>query len=133
MLLKILGYSVVISLIFCVYLIVRKHQALKNSEQFAGTVVGHARSGSKGSTYALTVEYRDGNSVNHVFTAPGSSNPPARPIGAKVVVFEHRDGSTPDVLVFESVYLGLWIWLCVGLSVLGCFLAPLVLNFLYRP
>jgi hypothetical protein len=133
MILRILGYAVAVSLVFCIHFIIRKHKALKNSDQFEGTVIGYEpHRGSKGTTYALRIEYRDQQSRAQVFTASGASSPPARPIGAKVLVFQHRDGGRPDILVFESVYLGLWIWFCFGMCVIGCLMAPYVLDAVYK-
>jgi hypothetical protein len=133
MVLKFIGGLIVLSLIPCVYLMVRKHQELKNSDQFEGTVIGHVpHSGGKSTTYGLKVQYLNQNETLTEFEASVASSPPARPIGAKVIVFQHRSGSAPDILVFESVYLLYWIWFCVGLCVAGCFLAPWVMNLLYR-
>jgi hypothetical protein len=132
MILKLLGYTVSFSLFFCIYFMVRKHSELKNSDQFEGSVIGYEASrGSKGTTYALKIQYKDQNSNTQEFTASGGSSPPSRPIGATVRVFQHRDGSKPDILVFESVYLGLWIWFCVGLCVSGCLIAPYFLSTVY--
>lgn len=132
--LKIIGYLISFSLIFCLYFIFKKHEALRNSDQYEGTVVGlEPRTGSKGErTYALRVEYADRNDMTHTFVTSGASSPPARPVGAKVRVFQHRDGSKPDILVFESVYLGFWIWFCVGIAVTGCLVAPFVLKAIYE-
>ena len=134
MALKIVGYTVALSLIFCIHFILKKHRELKNSDQFTGSVIGyerHNRSGRRGSTYALKIEYKNTNSISQVFIAAGASSPPALPLGAKVRVFQHRDGSNPDVLIFQSVYLGLWIWFCIGVCVLGCLCAPYLLNVIY--
>ncbi len=132
--LKILGGLIVFSLVFCLYFIFKKHTKLKNSAQFEGVVVGlePSRDSDGKTTYALKIEYRDDHAVAHQFTASGASSPPARPIGAKVLVFQPFDGSKPDILVFESIYLALWIWLCVGICITGCFAAPYVLAAIYR-
>lgn len=132
MALKILSYTIVLSLFFCVYFIYKKHLTLKNSDRFEGRVVGYESvRGTKGVTYALRVEYQDADYANHTFTASGATSPPAKPIGAKVVVFQPRDASDPNILVFESLYLGLWIWFCLGICVFGCVFAPYILNLVY--
>jgi hypothetical protein len=89
MVLRLLGYTIACSLVFCVYFIIQKHLALKNSDQFEGSVIGcESRRGRKGKrTYALKIQYTDRESQVKVFTASGASSPPARSIGAKVLVF----------------------------------------------
>jgi len=128
-----LGYVITLSLVFCVYLMGRKHIALQKARQYEGTVIGYeSRPGNKGTTYSLKVEYQDSESQRHTFIARGSSNPPARAVGAKVTVFQHATpGVTPDILVFEDLYLGYWIWLCLGVCVAGCLVSPFVLKWLY--
>lgn len=132
MILKVLGYLVVASLIPCVYLMVKKHFALREAEQCAGFVTGHeARRGSKGgNVYALKIEYKDAAGVVHKFSTSSASNPPARKIGTEVVVFHHATGR-PDVMVFEHLFLGYWLWLSIGLTVLGCFVLPPILQMIY--
>ena len=133
MILKLLGYVVVLSLVGCVYLTVRKHVSLGSAEQFRGTVTRHvARRGSKGRTvYALEVEYRNQIGTIRRFESRNASSPAERPIGAEVAVFEHPDGASQDLLVFSELYLGYWIWFCVGLFVAGCLAAPMLLRLIY--
>jgi len=134
MILKYLGWAIALSLVLCIYFILKKHQALKNADHFPGKVVGYeTRSGVDGptTTYALKIKYYDALGISHQFVAPGASQPPSRPIGADVMVFQPRDGEPPAVLIFQSLYLGLWIWLCAGIGVLGCMLAPTILKYLY--
>ena len=132
MILKYLGWAIALSLVFCIYFILKKHQTLKNADHFPGKVIGYeTHSGNKGPSYALKIQYHDAAGISHQFVAPGASSPPSRPIGAEEMVFQPRDGEPPAVLIFQSLYLGLWIWLCAGIGVLGCMLAPTILKYLY--
>lgn len=133
MILKLIGFVVALSLVPCIYLAFKKHLALKNAEQCQGKVISHIPSrSSKGRTnYKLQIEYTDrAGAINH-FTTSSASSPPSRDVGDEVVVFKHASGSAPDVLVFEELYLGYWMWFCVALCVVGCFAAPMVLRFVY--
>jgi hypothetical protein len=127
------GYALALSLVFCVHLVLRKHRALRGAEQCQGSVIAHVRrtGGRGGPSYALKIGYRDKQSISHDFTTRNASNPPSRAVGAKVTVFHYPDGSAPDVLVFEDLYLWYWIWFCLGAFALGCLVAPRVLNILY--
>lgn len=134
MILKIIGWVAVVSLVACVYFAFRKHYELTHSDQFEGTVTGYkaVKGGRNNSTtYALEIEYKDKEASSHTFVASGSSNPPARAIGAKVIVFQHLDGTKPDVLIFESTYFGLWLWLCLGIFAAGCLAGPVLLKAIY--
>ncbi len=135
MFLKLLGYVIALSLLACVYLVLKKHASLKSSTQHEGKVIDYVRRpGSRGgSVFALKVEYRDGQGVVRHFVAGGASNPPARAINDPVTVFEHPDGSDPDLLVFENLYLLYWIWFCLGVAAAGCLAAPAILRLLYHP
>jgi hypothetical protein len=135
MFLKVLGSIVALSLIACVYLVLRKHAALKRAEQFDGVVVEHvARRGSKGGrTYALAIEFRDHRGTPSRLVTSTSSNPASREIGEHVVVFKHSEGGRPEVLIFQELYLFYWIWFCLALCVAGTFAAPRVLDWLYLP
>ena len=133
MILKVIGYLIAFSLIGCVYLAMRKHASLKGAEQCRGVVIGHvARTGSKGRTvYALEVEYTDRTGATRHFVTDNASSPPERAVGDEVVVFAHPDKSKPDILVFEELFLGYWIWFCVGVLAAGCLAAPTVLRLIY--
>jgi len=128
-----LGYVAALSLVFCIFLVIRKHEALLRAQQCEGSVIGYAaRRGTKGgTTYALKINYHDDQGRAHDFTTKTSSKPPARTIGEKVIVFHYPDGSPPSVLLFGELYLGYWIWFCVGICAAGCLVAPRILNFLY--
>ena len=120
-------------MVFCIYFIIKKHITLKHSDQYEGSVIGYeARNDNKGTTYSLKIEYKDRNLVSHTFVAPTSSNPPALKVGEKVVVFQHQDGSNPDILVFECLYLSLWVWFCLSILATGCILSPYILRVLYE-
>jgi hypothetical protein len=133
MVLKLIGYLLAFSLIPCIHQVMRKHAILKNSAQFPGSVVGHVgRSGGRGGrVYALEVEYRNGNGTAKRFVTSSAGNPPARAVGDKVVVFEHRDGGAPDVLLFEELYVVYWLWFCCGIAAVGCLVAPALLRLIY--
>jgi len=120
-------------LVLCIVLVIRKHSALRGAQQCEGIVIGHdPRSGNQdGTTYALKIAYKDQNGGFHSFTTKSSSNPPSKPIGQKLIVFHYSDGTPADVLVFQHLFLGYWIWLCLGICVSGCFLAPRILDWLY--
>lgn len=115
-LLKTLGIVIVLSLPVCIFLIVRKHIALTHAEQYEGRVVGYeVRRGSRGSrTYALKIEYIDADNQTHTFVSKSASYPASRNIGDHVTVFHYLDGSTPDILVFQDLFLIYWLWMCVG-------------------
>ena len=131
--LKLIGFVAALSLVPCLYLAFKKHIALKNAEQCQGRVIDLIPTrGSKGSTnYKMQIEYTDRTGAINHFTTTSASNPPSRDRGEEVLVFKHADGSAPDVLVFQDLYLGYWLWFCVGLCVVGCFAAPLVLRLVY--
>ena len=133
MILKILGFTAVLSLLPCLYLAIRKHTALKSAEQYTGRVISHVTSrGSKGKTlYKLQIEYTDGNGALNHFTTSSASSPASRDVGDEVTVFKHADGSRADVLVFEELYFGYWLWFCIAMCVAGCFAAPAVLRLVY--
>jgi hypothetical protein len=133
MIIPIFGYALALSLVLCVHLVVRKHRALRGAQQCAGSVIAHVRrvGGKGGPTFALKVDYKDKAGVNHDFTTRNASNPPSRTIGEKVTVFHYPDGSAPDVLVFEDLYLWYWMWFCLGVCAAGCIVAPRVLDFVY--
>ena len=131
--LLVLGYLVALSTALCVVLVIRKHFALRKAEQFEGSVINHvARRGSKGgTTYALTIAYNDRNGEPHEFTTRSGSNPPSRDIGAKVTVFHHANGAKPDILVFQELYLGYWIWFCFAACIAGCLAGSHLISRLY--
>jgi hypothetical protein len=133
MFLKILCYLAAFSLIACVILVLRKHAHLRAADRFGGSVVNLVpRRGSKGGTvYALEVTYRDGGGTEQRFVTGMASQPAARQVGEKVVVLAHRDGSKPDLAIFQMLYLGYWIWFCVGIGAIGCLLGPTLVEALY--
>lgn len=133
MIIKLLGLLFALSIVPCVYYVLKKHTDLKSAEQLEGTVIGHEeRKGSKGSlTYALMIEYQDNLAHNHQFTTGASTNPPARKIGEKVTVFHHGEHAKPDIMVFEYLFFGYWIWFCAALAILGCFILPTFLRVVY--
>jgi Protein of unknown function (DUF3592) len=128
-LLKTLGLLVVLSLPVCIFLVVRKHIALTRAVQYEGRVVAHeARSST---TYALKIQYTDADNHTHRFVSTSSSYPPSRNVGDRVTVFHHVDGSSPDILVFEDLFLLYWIWISFGIAVAGCMLIPYLLEAIY--
>jgi hypothetical protein len=90
------------------------------------------RRGSKGGTvYALEVVYHDRAGAEQRFVTGMASRPAARQVGDKVVVLAHRDGSKPDLAIFQLLYLGYWIWFCAGIGAIGCLLGPSLVEALY--
>jgi len=130
-LLKTLGIIIMLSLPVCIFLIVRKHIALTRAVQYEGRVVAYEH-GSGSGTYALKIRYIDGDNQTHKFVSRSASYPPSRNIGDRVTVFHHLDGSTPDILVFEDLFLVYWIWILVGIAATGCMLIPYLLEAVYR-
>ena len=133
MILKLLGLLIVASLCPCLYYSFKTHDALKKAAQFEGTVIGHEkRRGSKGGvSYALTIKYRDHQSQTHTFTTNASTSPAARDIGEKLVVFHHKGNRNPDILIFEHLFLINWLWFCLAIAIMGCFVFPTFLKVIY--
>lgn len=133
MFLKVLYYLAALSLIACVALVLRKHAYLRSADRFPGSVANLVpRRGSKGGTvYALEVVYHDRGGAEQRFVTSMASRPAARQVGDKVVVLAHRDGSKPDLAIFQLLYLGYWIWFCAGIGAIGCLLGPGIVEALY--
>jgi hypothetical protein len=133
MLFRIIGYLLAMSVVPCLFLLVRRHVTLRHSEIYNGTVVAHEVRNDRDSPYfALRVEYRDSQSQVHGFTTESAMNPPARKVGDGVMVFHYSDGSRPDIMVFEHLFLGYWTWLCACICVIGWLCAPAVMRALYH-
>lgn len=128
--LLLLGVAAALSLLPCLALIIRKHVALRRADQYQGTVVSHVERGKNDSSYALKIAYEDRDGIAHEYTTLSSSSPPARNIGAPVTVFHHRDGSR-DVLVFQHLYFGYWLWLCLATFITGCVFGSSILSRIY--
>ncbi|MGB2926659.1 MAG: hypothetical protein WBB82_15270 [Limnothrix sp.] len=129
---KVLGLMLAASMLLCLPLVAKKHNALKTATQYDGIVIGHkAHSDNDGTAYSLEVEYQGADFRKHIFVNSASSNPPARAIGDPVRVFDHGDNKTPEVLAFQTIYVGYWIWFCCSLAVLGCFVAPTFMRMIY--
>ena len=91
------------------------------------------RASKGGTVYALEVAYRDGGGAEQRFVTGMPSRPAVRQVGDKVLVLSHRDGSKPDLAIFQLLYLGYWIWFCVGMGAIGCLLGPALVEALYAP
>jgi hypothetical protein len=130
---RIICYLTALSLIACIVLVLRKHAYLRTADRFTGNVANLVpRRGNKGGTvYALEVVYRDGGGAEQRFVTGAASRPAARQVGDKVVVLAHRDGSKPDLVIFQLLYLGYWIWFCAGIGAIGCLLGPALVEALY--
>jgi len=128
---KLVAGLVGLSLFYCVFLVVRKHSALKTAVRFDGEVVGYVSGGGKGRTKRLKVVYLDEMGKRRTFDDPGiASDPPSRPIGAKVTVLRQADG-THEVLLFQSLYLGYWIWFCFAACFMGLWVLPFAVERIY--
>jgi hypothetical protein len=123
---KTLCYVAAFSLAGCAYLVFRKHAVLRAADRYPGSVCNLvARRGSKGGAlFALEVAYRDGGGTEQRFVTGMASRPAMRQVGDKVTVLAHRDGSKPDLLAFELLYLGYWLWFCAGICAIGYLLGP---------
>ncbi|NJN74873.1 MAG: hypothetical protein HC799_19875 [Limnothrix sp. RL_2_0] len=127
-----LGLILAASILFCVPLIVKKHLALTTAAQYDGVVIGHKPySANDGLTYALEIEYQGADFRTHTFENRPASNPPARKIGDRVRVFDLGDEKPPQVLAFQTMYCGYWIWFCFSFCALGCFVAPTLMRLIY--
>lgn len=123
-------------MVLCVFLVLRKHSALRAAHQCKGSVLKHVarqseKKGVVGVVYALKIGYQDHHGVAHEFTTSSASNPPSAKVGSSVTVFHHTDGSSADVLIFQELYLGYWIWFCIGVWIVGCIAGPYLLPRIY--
>jgi hypothetical protein len=132
MFLKVFAGLAACSLVLCIYLVLRKHLSLRDADRFPGTVSKLVpRTGRKGTTYALEVSYRDGGGNEKLFVTGMASRPALRQVGDRVTVLAHRDGSKPDLLIFQLLYLGYWLWFCAGICAIGFLLGPPLVEALY--
>ena len=128
-----LSAILVLSLLPCVCLALRKHISLTRARQYDGMVTGHVTSrGTKGRTnYALQITYRDSRGNEQQFVTSATSSSPECAVGEKIVVFEHAAGGEPEIMLFNYLYLHYWLWFCAGIAALGCLVAPSLLRSLY--
>ncbi|AFY37698.1 hypothetical protein Lepto7376_1346 [[Leptolyngbya] sp. PCC 7376] len=126
------GLVLAVSLFFCIPHVVKKHNALRTAAQYDGIVVGHKEHrDNNGISYALEVEYQGADFKTHTFVNHPATNPPAKVIGDRVRIFDHGDGKRLEVLAFQTMYLGYWIWFCISFCAFGCFIAPTLMELIY--
>ena len=128
-----MGGIAVLFLFVSLYFAIRKHIAISQADQFPGKVIGHeSRSSSRSTSYALKIKYKNLDGIQKEFITKQATGPAAKNIGETVIVLAPKDGGTPDVLVFELLYLKYFIGITIGFFSLICFLSPTLLKVVYQ-
>lgn len=121
------------------YLTWRKHHMLLTGHLASGEVtelIPHR--GSKGGTnYSLRVAYTQADGEKNEFTTSFSSNPPMHQLNEKIRVIYYDNGTSPDILAFQDLYLFPWVLCCAGVFILmlclGLAYGPSLIDSTYLP